>query len=125
MPDLLQIITLHGVARSPALEKDIQSRVDKLRRFHGAITSCRVVVERPHQHQHQGGHFVVRLRLAVPGADFVVNHDHAEDAHVALHDAFDAARRQIEDHVSRRDGGAKSHRAARAAAGKRRGAPRD
>jgi len=60
---------------------------------------------------------------AVPGADFVVNHGHAEDAHVALRDAFDAARRQLEDHVGRRDGGAKSHRAARTAVGKRRGGP--
>jgi len=123
MSDLLEIITLHGVTRSPALEKDIRSRVEKLRQFHQAITSCRVVVERPHQHHHRGGHFVVRLLLTVPGADLVVNHDHAEDAHVALRDAFDAARRQLEDHVGRRDGGAKSHRAARTAAGKRRGGP--
>jgi ribosome-associated translation inhibitor RaiA len=109
------------VTPSPALEKDIRSRTKKLRQFHQAITSCRVVVERPHKHHHQGGHFVVRLRLVVPGADFVINHDHAEDVHVAVRDAFDAARRQLEDHVSRRDGGAKSHRAARTAAGKRRG----
>ncbi len=119
MSDLLQIITLHGVTRSPALEKDIRARVEKLQQFHQAITSCRVVVERPHRHHHQGGHFVVHLRLAVPGADFVVNHDHAEDVHVALRDAFDAARRQLEDHVSRRDGGARSHRAARSAEVKR------
>jgi ribosome-associated translation inhibitor RaiA len=120
MSNLPEIITLHGVTRSPALEKDIRSRVEKLQQFHPAITSCRVVVERPHQHHHQGGHFVVRLRLAVPGAEFAVNHDHAEDAHVALRDAFDAARRQIENHVGRRDGGARSHRAARTAAGKQR-----
>jgi ribosome-associated translation inhibitor RaiA len=125
MSDLIESITLNGVSRSPALESDIRSRVETLHRFHPAITSCRVVVERPHKHHHQGGQFVVRLRLAVPGADFVVNHDHSEDVHVALRDAFDAARRQLEDHVGRRDGGAKSHRAARIAPGKRRGIPSD
>jgi ribosome-associated translation inhibitor RaiA len=125
MSDLLQIITLHGVDRSPALEEDIRSRTEKLQQFHRVITSCRVVVERPHKHHHQGGQFVVRLRVSAPGADIVVNHDHSEDVHVALRDAFDAARRQLEDYVSRRDGGAKSHRAARTAPGKRRGIPSD
>jgi ribosome-associated translation inhibitor RaiA len=115
MSDLIQIITLHGIDRSPALEKDIRSRTGRLQQFHPAITSCRIVVERPHKHQHQGGQFVVRLRVSAPGADIVVNHDHSQDVHVALRDAFDAARRQLEDHVRRHDGGAKSHQAARAA----------
>jgi ribosome-associated translation inhibitor RaiA len=113
VPDSLQI-TLHGVARSPALEDDIRSRAERLHYFHHAIASCRVVVERPHQHHHQGGQFVVRLRVTVPGADVVVNHDHAADVHVAVRDAFEAARRQLEDHAGRHGGRGKSHRAARA-----------
>lgn len=125
MSDPLQIITLHGVDRSPALEGDIRSRAEKLQRLHRFITRCRIVVERPHMHHHQGGQFVVRLRIEAPGAEVVVNHDHAEDVHVALRDAFDAARRQLKDYVSRRDGGAKSHRSARTAAGKQRGIPSD
>jgi ribosome-associated translation inhibitor RaiA len=120
MTDPLQI-TLHGVDRSPALEDDIRAKAEKLQQFHHAITSCRVVVERPHRHRHRGGQFVVRLRVAVPGDEIVINHDHAEDVHVAVRDAFDAARRRLEDHVRRRDGGAKSHRAARNAAGGKRG----
>ena len=121
MANQLQI-TLHGVDRSPALEDDIRAKAEKLRHVHGAITSCRVVVERPHRHHHQGGQFVVRLRLEVPGTSIAINQDHADDVHVAVRDAFDAARRRLEEHVRRRDGGAKSHRAARnAAAGKRGG----
>ena len=114
MPNQLQI-TLHGLTRSEALEEQIRRKAARLERVHGAITSCRVVVERPHKHHHQGGQFVVRLHVSAPGADIVVNHDHSEDVHVALRDAFDAARRQLEDHVRRRDGGAKSHQAARTA----------
>jgi len=106
-------ITLHGVTRSPALEEDIRSRAEKLQQLHRFITSCRIVVERPHKHHHQGGQFVVRLRIEAPGADVVVNHDHSEDLHVAVRDAFDAARRQLDDHARRRSGRGKAHRAAR------------
>lgn len=120
MEDQLQI-TLHGVDRSPALEDDIRAKAEKLRQFHDSITSCRVVVERPHRHHHRGGQFVVRVRLEVPGASIAVNHDHAGDVHVAVRDAFDAARRRLEDHVRRRDGGAKAHRAARERSGGKRG----
>jgi ribosomal subunit interface protein len=120
MANQLQI-TLHGVDRSPALEEDIRSRAEKLQQFHHAITSCRVVVERPHRHHHQGAEFVVCLHLAVPAGDIVVNRDHAQDVHVAVRDAFDAARRRLEDHAQRRDGGARSHRAARNAASGKRG----
>lgn len=114
MPNQLQI-TLHGVTRSEALEEQIRRRAARLERVHGAITSCRVVVEHPHQHRHQGGQFVVRLHIGVPGGEIVVNHDRSEDVYVAVRGAFDAARRQLEDHVRRRDGGARARQAARAA----------
>lgn len=114
MTNSLQI-TLHGVTRSDALEENIRRKAARLERFHGAITSCRIVVEQPHHHRHQGGQFVVRLNIGVPGGEIVVNHDHDEDVYVAVRDAFNAARRQLEDHVRRRDGGDKAHRAARAA----------
>jgi ribosomal subunit interface protein len=114
MPNQLQI-TLHGLTRSEALEEHIRRRATRLERFHGGITSCRVVVEQPHHHRHQGGQFVVRLHIGVPGGEIVVNHDHSEDVYVAVRDAFNAARRQLEDHVQRRDGSAKAHRIARAA----------
>jgi ribosome-associated translation inhibitor RaiA len=73
------------------------------------------VVEQPHHHRHQGGQFVVRLHIDVPGGEIVVNHDHDEDVFIAVRDAFNAARRQLEDHVRRRDGSAEAHRVARAA----------
>jgi hypothetical protein len=34
----------------------------------------------------------------VPGSEIVVNRDQDEDLYVALRDAFDAARRQLEDY---------------------------
>jgi hypothetical protein len=73
----------------------------------------------------------VRIELAVPGEDVIVNHEPApdttarsasrksdepdgrhKDAHVAIHDAFDAARRRLEDLARRQRGDVKA-RAAR------------
>jgi len=53
--------------------------------------SCRVVVEIPHKHHHQGKQFNVRIDIGVPGDEIVINRDHHEDVYVALRDAFDAA----------------------------------
>ena len=70
----------------------------KLERYHRQIVSCRVVVEIPSRHKHQGREFVVRLDIKVPGSEIVINHDHHEDLYTALHDAFHAAQRRLEDH---------------------------
>ena len=97
-------ITLRGVSQSRAVEDAIRDKAEKLGQFYPRITSCRVVVEVPGRHKHQGKEFVVTLDVKLPGAEIVVNHDHDEDVFVALRDAFDAARRKIEDHARRQRG---------------------
>jgi len=108
-------ITLRQVQRSDALEARIRSGVRKLERLYGGILSSRIVVESPHNHHSQGRHFVVRLEIRVPGEQIVVNHEHHEDAYVALRQAFDAAARQVEEFARRRrqgrQAGAGAHRA--------------
>lgn len=99
-------ITFRGMAASPALEDTIRACAAKLEHLHGRIATCDVVVEVPHRHQRQGRHFHVRLTLAIPGDDIIVSrdpghHDSHEDAHVAVRHAFDAARRQLVDHIAR------------------------
>jgi ribosomal subunit interface protein len=89
---------------SPATEALIRERVAKLERFHDRITGCRVVVEAHHRHQRKGRIYHVRVDLTVPGHEIVAgreqDQDHShEDIKVAVGDAFDAARRQLEDHV--------------------------
>lgn len=90
-------ITIRDMPVSEALEAHIRDKVAKLSNFYDRIISCHVVVEIPHKHHHQGKHFNVRVDLSIPGHEIVVNRDHHEDAYVALRDAFDAARRQLED----------------------------
>jgi ribosomal subunit interface protein len=102
-------ITLRGMDHSDALETHIQEKAAKLETFFDQIVSCRVVVEVPHQHKHQGKTFNVRIDIGVPGKELVVNRETHEDIYVALRDGFDAAKRQLEDYASRLRGEVKTH----------------
>ena len=82
-----------------AAEPAIQEKVEKLDRFYDRITSCRVVLELAGRHKRHGRQFTARIDLAVPGGEIVVNKEHDEDLHIALRDAFNAARRQLEDYA--------------------------
>lgn len=97
-------ITFRDMEPSPAIEERVRERAAKLERFFDRITSCRVVIEEPHLHQHKGKLFHVRIDITVPGNELVANrnpsnnHGH-EDVYVAIRDAFNAAERQLEDHA--------------------------
>jgi len=99
---------------SPALEAKIRERADELEHFYDRITGCHVVVEAVQQRHHQGNLYRVGIDMTVPGAELVANrspgeHHAHEDAHVALRDAFDSIRRQLEEYARQRRGDTKSH----------------
>lgn len=102
-------ITVRDMEHSDALETHIRDKANKLDEYFDRIMSCRVVVEMPHKHHHQGKQFNVRIDIGVPGSEIVVNRDHAEDVYVALRDAFDAAKRQLEDYARKIRGDVKTH----------------
>lgn len=102
-------ITVRDMEHSDALETHIRDKANKLDEYFDHIMSCRVVVEMPHKHHHQGKQFNVRIDIGVPGSEIVVNRDHAEDVYVALRDAFDAAKRQLEDYARKMRGDVKTH----------------
>ena len=91
-------ITLRNIRGSAAVEAAIRRRAAKLERYYRKIVSCRVVVEIPSRHKHQGKEFVVRLDIKVPGSEIVITHDHHVDLYAALNDAFHAAQRRLEAH---------------------------
>lgn len=97
-------ITVRDMPHSLALDEDIRARAAKLEQYFSPITSCRVVAEAPHKHHHQGRQFIVRLDITVPGKEIVINHEHDEDVYVALRDAFNAAKRRLEDYARIRRG---------------------
>jgi ribosomal subunit interface protein len=98
---LQPIITFRHMSSSEALEATIRERAAKLERFCNTISKCEIVVEAPsHAHAH-GAHFRVRIELHVPGDELIVDRDPKEaadhrDVQVALRDAFDAAKRQLQ-----------------------------
>ena len=98
-------ITFRGIAHSDALETAIRARAAKLEHFDERITRCRIVVEQLDRHKSQGRQFAVRIDLHVPDNEIAVTREHDEDVNVALRDAFDAARRMLDDGIrtSRRE----------------------
>jgi len=107
-------ITFRHVDPSPSVEDRIREYAGELDRFFDQIISCRVAVERQHRRHHQGNLFRVRLDITVPGREIVVGRESKprrshQDISVAIHDAFAAARRQIEDHARIHRGQVKLH----------------
>ncbi len=128
-------VTFRGLAHSDALEIEIQERVAWLEQFYAGIVRCRVLIELAHRHRHAGRHFHVRVDVTVPGGPpIVVSHEPSlhgglkdiEDethhkqgdiasvhryARVAVREAFDAARRRLEDFAREQRGDVKTHAA--------------
>ena len=102
-------VTFRDMPPSEAVETRIREKADKLGRFYDRIIHCRVVIEMPQRHKHQGKLHCVRIDLSVPGAELVANHAQDEDVYIALRDAFDAITRQMEDWARRQRGEVKTH----------------
>jgi ribosome-associated translation inhibitor RaiA/cold shock CspA family protein len=111
-------ITARDISLSEAAEADIRAKAADLETYYDGIMGCRVVVEGPVQH-HRKGPFIVRIDLSVPGAELVVDRRADADLYVAIRDAFDSARRRLEDYARRQRGAVKFHEEApRARVGK-------
>jgi ribosomal subunit interface protein len=107
-------ITFRNIDSSAAVEDSVREHAAKLEEFHTSVTRCRVIVETQHRRHRKGNVYRVRIELTVPGAEIPVSHDperdHAhEDVYVAIRDAFDAARRRLQDRVRRDQGEVKFH----------------
>lgn len=107
-------ITFRDIRTSAAVRAKITERIEKLDQFHPRISSCRVVVRAPHRHQHKGRLYNIRIDVKVPRREIAINHEPAahqahQDIYVAIHDAFNALERRLEDIVRRRRGDIKAH----------------
>lgn len=109
-------VTFRNMDPSDAMQTDVREKAEKLDHFYDQIMSCRVMIEAHHKHHRDGNLYHVRIDLKVPDEEIVVSrehdlhHSHA-DAYVAIRDAFDAARRQLEDYARRRQQHVKTHEA--------------
>lgn len=102
-------VQFHGMEPSPALEAQARDHTAKLEQFASDIVACRVGIALEQKHQQQGRPFTVTIDLTLSGQELVVSHVHHEDAYLALRDAFEKMRRQLEDTVHKRHGEVKHH----------------
>jgi ribosome-associated translation inhibitor RaiA len=125
-------ITFRHMKASEAVAARIRAEALKLDRYYGRITSCRVVVEAPHRHHRRGGACQIRINLGLPCEEIVIRHAPGphkavadtegikpakrfesevvyEDIYAGVRDAFNAARRRLEDYVRRLRGDVKIH----------------
>jgi cold shock CspA family protein len=117
---------------SADIETMIRERAAKLDAYYDSIMACRVLVELPHRHHQDGKRFHVRIDLTVPGDEIVVTHEPSlhpslkdidseevtkasdlDPVHkyvgVAVREAFDIARRRLQDFSRRQRGAVKVH----------------
>ena len=138
-------ITFRNLKHSDFLEAEIRARVARLERYYEGLLACRVLVEVPHRRHGRGNRYHLRIDLTAPGGEISVSHEASlypglqdieveamtktadiEAVHkqvtVAIREAFDTARRRLQDFVRRQRGTVKTHVPAsgrRAAAGRR------
>jgi ribosomal subunit interface protein len=109
----LQIV-FHNLDKSEFIEAKIREKAEKLERFSQDIIRCRVTVDAPHKHHNKGVTYTVKIDITVPGREIVASQHTGknpahEDVFVAIRDAFDDARRQLEDYVRKRRHEVKHH----------------
>lgn len=125
-------IAFRGVRRSAALEQAVLERIRRLETYFQPIMACRVVVEFSERHHEAGNRYHVRIDLTVPGEEILVKHEASQRARaralgldklprseepdpvhkyalVAIREAFDLARRRLQDYARRHRGAVKMH----------------
>jgi ribosome-associated translation inhibitor RaiA len=117
------------------VKDDVRKYGAKLDLYCRHITSCRAVVSMPHQRHEEGNRFKLELEISVPGERIVVSRD--SNAHgfakdlgekagakafeveamrkhprLVIREAFDVARRQLQDYARRHRMNVKKHEGA-------------
>lgn len=102
-------------ARQEEVEQRVRQRAARLERYNDRIISCRVAVERPHQHEKSGNPYRVRVEVSVPpGHDLVATSERGsyelhDDLITVINGTFTAVERQLEELTDRQRGEVKTH----------------
>ena len=108
-------IEFKGMAGTPEVRDAIDKHIAELEQRWGRVTACRIVLQGPGGHHRKGGLYEVHIRLALPdGREVNVERtppadERFSDLTFALNDAFNRARRQLQDQVRRTQGQVKHH----------------
>ena len=110
-------IVFEGMEPSEAVRARIEREAEKLEQFHDRITACRVAFQAPRHRHKKGGLFETRIHIVLPGhGDLAVRRSPSkrqahEDPYVCIRDAFNAARRLLQDKTRKMEGKVKAHEA--------------
>lgn len=125
-------ITFRRIRGAEELELGIRARLAKLETYCTSLVAASVLVELPQRDRRPGNRYRVRIELTVPRQKIVVTHnasvmanllarnavaarkqDERDPGHrhakVAVREAFEAARRQLQDYVRKQRRDVKTH----------------
>lgn len=108
-------ISFDGSPASAHVESVCRAEVEKLERYSHRITGCRVVISAASHRHVKGTLYEVRIALTLPLRKMIVvtrvppRHASNEVIELAVREAFDTARRRIEDAVRKQRGSIKEH----------------
>ena len=125
-------ITFRRMRQTDALDADVRKRLSRLETYCPSLMGARVLIEPMERHHRGGNRFHVRIDLTVPGEEIAVSHEASLRAGaralgalktrkadepdptrkllgVAIREAFDVARRRLQDYVRRQRGSVKTH----------------
>ncbi len=105
----LRIISRDFALTEP-FEAEIRQKAAALETYYPRLSGCEVTVRAPAiKHHRKGGPFMVSVRITVPGKELAVDRQAEEELSQAIREAFDVARRQLEDYAREQRGSVKAH----------------
>jgi cold shock CspA family protein len=110
-------LSFRNMEPTEAIEAIVRQKAARLDSFASRIMSCRVVIEPAGKHQLHGNLYAVHLDIKLPGGEIAIireprKHVKYKNLTLAIRDAFDSARRKLEDFVREERGAVKAHKPA-------------
>jgi cold shock CspA family protein/ribosome-associated translation inhibitor RaiA len=103
-------ITSRDFPLTDVFEAEIREKAAALDTYYERLSGVEVTVEAPAiAHHRKGGPFLVIIRMTTPGKELMVDRQAEEELSQAIREAFDAARRVLEDHARELRGAVKAH----------------
>ena len=108
-------ITYRNLEKTAKIDSLIQEKIAKLEQFCDYMNSCRVVIEKAHDHPSSGSPYKVSIDITIPhGRELAVNHNPDKGKQyppleAVIRDAFEAARRQLISITTEQKGERKIH----------------
>ncbi len=115
MPRVSPEITFRNVIKSDAVEALILDKIAKIEKICDHLVSCRVAVEKRHEHQQKGRPYRVRIEMTAPPNHVLTvkkdstNGDKRAGLSQVVRNAFDAAFQRVKKLTEQQQGKVKRH----------------